>query len=99
MDNAKFALVATFDITPGHRDQLIGSLLAHKTRSLRDEPGTLQFEVLLPSEDESKVLTYEAYRDDVAFETHRNGASIAQWREEAKGMFSKFTVTRCAPAA
>jgi quinol monooxygenase YgiN len=48
-------------------------LAAHKTRCLNDEPGTLQFEILLPKDDDTKVLSYEVYRDDAAFEVHRNG--------------------------
>jgi quinol monooxygenase YgiN len=43
-----------------------------------DEPGTLRPEVLLPHEDDAKALMYEVYRDDAAFDVHRNGRSIAQ---------------------
>jgi quinol monooxygenase YgiN len=59
--------------------------MAHGARCLKDEPGTRQFEVLAPHEDDTKVLLYEVYRDDVAFEVHRNGPSIVQWREETAG--------------
>jgi quinol monooxygenase YgiN len=52
--------------------------MAHKARCLEDEPGTLQFEILLPHDDDAKVLLYEVYRDDAAFEVHRNGRSFAR---------------------
>ena len=55
---SKFANVVTIEVTPGRRDKVITSLLAHKTR-LKDEPGTLQFELLLPKDDDTKVLSYE----------------------------------------
>jgi quinol monooxygenase YgiN len=39
---------------------------------------------------------YEVYQDDAAFDVHRDGPSIAQWREETAGMIVKICVTRCA---
>jgi hypothetical protein len=41
---SKFANVVTIEVAPGRRDQVVTLLLAHKAR-LKDEPGTLQFEV------------------------------------------------------
>jgi quinol monooxygenase YgiN len=63
---------------------------------MQDEPGTLQFEVLAPREDDTKVLLYEVYRDDAAFDVHFNGPSISRVREEAAGMILKLYGTRCA---
>jgi (4S)-4-hydroxy-5-phosphonooxypentane-2,3-dione isomerase len=94
----KLAIIGTIEVTPGRRDQLLPLLMAHRARCLKDETGiTLQFEVLAPYEDDSKVLLYEVYRDDAAFELHRNGASFARFREETAGMGVKVSVTRCAP--
>ena len=92
---SKFAIVATIECAQGQRDELLSSLKAHKERCLRDEPGTVQFEILLPKEDDTKVLSFEVYADDAAFERHHNGRSLARWRKESAGMFVKFTVTRC----
>jgi quinol monooxygenase YgiN len=57
----KFANVVTIEVAPARRDQVVTSLLAHKAR-LKSEPGTLQFEVLLPKDDDTKVLSFEMYR-------------------------------------
>jgi len=57
---SKFANVVTLEIAPGRRDQVITALLGHKAR-LKDEPGTLQFEVLLPKDDDTKIFLYEMY--------------------------------------
>jgi (4S)-4-hydroxy-5-phosphonooxypentane-2,3-dione isomerase len=92
----KFATVGTIEVVPGKRDQLLPLLLAHKARCLKDEPGTLQFEILLPKDSETKVLLYEVYRDDGAFEVHRNGPSFARWRDETAEMVAKIYGTRCA---
>jgi quinol monooxygenase YgiN len=91
----KFANLVTIEVALGRRDQFLPLLLAHKARCLKDEPGTLQFEVLLPKDDDTKVLSYEVYRDEAAFEVHRNGSSLAQLREEIAGIVMKLHGTRC----
>jgi (4S)-4-hydroxy-5-phosphonooxypentane-2,3-dione isomerase len=91
----KLANIVTIETTPGRRDQVATSLMAHKARCLKNESGILQFEVLLPKEDQMKVLSYELYRDTAAFDVHRNGPSLAQWREETAGMVVKLNGVRC----
>lgn len=92
----KLAIVGMFEVAPGRRDQLVAALMAHRTRCLRDEPGTLRLEVMTPHDDEEKVHVFEIYRDDTAFDTHRAAPSIARFREETAGMMVKLHVTRCA---
>ena len=92
---SKFGNVVTIDVAPGRRDEVVALLLAHKAR-LKDEPGTLQFEVLLPKDDDTKVRVYEMYRDAAAFEVHLNGPSLAQLKEEIAGKVVKLHGVRCA---
>jgi len=91
----KFANVVTIEVAPGRRDQVVTELTAHKAR-LKDEPGTLQFEVLLPQDDDTKIFAFEMYRDATAFEVHLNGPSLAQLRVEIAGMVMKLHGVRCA---
>jgi quinol monooxygenase YgiN len=53
--------------------------------------------VVLPHDDDSRILIYQVYQDDNAFEVHRSGPSIAQWRNETAGMLVKVIATRCTP--
>ena len=46
----KLAIFATIEVQPGTRDQAVQILLRHRERCLRDEVGTLQFDVLVPSD-------------------------------------------------
>ena len=91
----KFANVVTIEVVPGRRDQVVALLAAHKAR-LKSEPGTLQFEMLLPNDDDTKVLSFEMYRDAAAFETHLHGPSLAQLLKETAGMVMKLHGVRCA---
>ena len=92
---AKFAIIGTIEVAPGRRAELVPLMMAHRERCLRDEPGTLQFEVLVPNDEETKLLLYELYRDAAAFDEHWNGKSVARVREEAAGMIVKISGTRC----
>ncbi len=90
---AKFAIVATFEIAPEQIDAFLPLLLAHRDRCLKDEPGTLRFDVL--RNEESKLMLYEVYEDEAAFQVHWNGPSIVRMREEATGIVRKLTAIRC----
>ena len=91
----KFTIVATLDIAPGRRDEFLSLLMAHKARCLKDEPGTIQFEVLRPLDDSTKVMLHEVYRDEAAFDAHYEGPSITRLRKEATGMVVSRSLTRC----
>ena len=92
----KLAILATIEVAPGCMEELLPLLMAHRARCLRDEPGTLQFEVLRPRDGEdTRLMLFEVYRDEAAFEAHWNAPSRAQYRAEAGDMVTvsatKFT--------
>ena len=78
----KHAVIGTIEINPGARDEVLRAVLAHRERSLRDEPGTIQFEVLVPNEDPNKLHLFELYADTPAFIAHMKGKSMAQVTQE-----------------
>jgi (4S)-4-hydroxy-5-phosphonooxypentane-2,3-dione isomerase len=92
---SKFANVVTIEVAPGRRDQVVALLAAHKAR-LKSEPGTLQLEVLLPKDDDTKILSFEMYQDAAAFEVHLHRPSLAQLLKETAGMVTKLHGLRCA---
>ena len=93
----RLAIIGTVEVAPGRMAEFLPLLMAHRARCLKSEPGTLEFEVLLPRDDKTKVLIYEVYHDDAALDAHMNGASMKRIREEAAGMMVKPPYgTRCA---
>ena len=92
----KLALIGTIEIVPNRKEELLAQLMAHKARCARDEPGSLQMEVLAPREGDARIYVYEMYRDDAAFEEHHRGASLAQFRASTAGMIGAFHITRYA---
>ena len=92
---AKFVIVATLEIAQGQMDAFLPLLIAHRDRCLKDEPGTLRFDVLRPRNEENSVLLYEVYADDAAFQVHWNGPHVARMRAETTGMVTKLQGIRC----
>jgi quinol monooxygenase YgiN len=69
---SKLAIVATIKTVPGKRDEYLTFLKAHGKRCLATEPGTLQFEILVPQEEADMVMLYEVYASPEAFQAHWN---------------------------
>ena len=81
-----YALLVQFDVLPEHRDAFIQVLIEDGRGSLRDEPGTLRFDVVQDGDNPNRFYLYEAYRDRAAFDAHLQGphfrkawASIEPW--------------------
>jgi quinol monooxygenase YgiN len=92
---SKFAIVATIKTVPGKRDEYLTFLKTHGKRCLATEPGTLQFEILVPHEEADTVMLYEVYASPEAFQTHWNGTSIQQVKQETAGLQASLTGVRC----
>lgn len=92
---AKLAIVATLDIAEGCIDEFLSLLVAHRDRCLKEELGTLRFDVLRPAKPTNQVLLYEEYLDDAAFQVHLNGASFARLRAESVNMIIKLDSVPC----
>ena len=98
---SKLAIFATIEVEAGARDEALRLLLEHRERCLRDEPGTLQFEVLVPDErpvlsgspapqaNPNSIMLFEVYADLAAFALHWNAPSIAQLRHQSAGKLLK----------
>lgn len=92
---SKVALSVTiyFDIT--YKSEILSALLAHRERCLREEPGTIQFEVLDPVDDPSKLFIFELYKDNESLAAHSAGPSITRFREEVKNKILDLKVYKC----
>ena len=92
---SKLAIVVTIEVKPGQMQEVLKALKAHAARSLSSEQGTLQFDVLVPVDEGNKVMLYEAYVDEAAFETHRKGESMPILQRETEGKVGSTSAVRC----
>jgi quinol monooxygenase YgiN len=73
---ADYVIVAEFLLKPGAEATFREAMDRHAVNS-RAEPGCLGFDVCEDAERPGRVLLYEVYRDDAAYQAHRANPS---WR-------------------
>jgi quinol monooxygenase YgiN len=77
-----FVLVVNIRIKPENVDRWMKMALEN-AREARKEPGCRQFEVLVDPKDKTKVVLFEIYDDDKAFETHQQTPHFKKYLAEA----------------
>jgi (4S)-4-hydroxy-5-phosphonooxypentane-2,3-dione isomerase len=84
-------IVVEFEVKPEHRSQFIELMRGHAQRS-RGDDGCLQFDLMLPNDDERHVFLIEKWRDQAALDNHAKGpmpgATYRDWivgRKVARG--------------
>ena len=77
-----FVLVVNIRIKPESVDKFMQGLKAN-AREARKEPGCRQFEVLVDPKEPTKVMLYEVYNDEKAFEAHQQTPHFKKYVAEA----------------
>ena len=72
----RIAITVTFHVKPGHWADFNAHIRDHAAKTLAEEPGCLQFDVLQPLNDDgtpdhSRIALVEIYRDMDAVRAHR----------------------------
>lgn len=92
----KITLVVTIEYKPESKASFLQALFEHKQRCLETEPGTLQFEILEPTENANSVVLFELYENSKALSTHDGGSSLDQFKKEAGSYITKASAQKCA---
>jgi quinol monooxygenase YgiN len=77
-----FVLAVNIRIKPESIDAFMKGVLEN-ARSARKEPGCRQFEVLVDQQDRTKVMLFEVYDDEKAFEAHQQTPHFKKYLAEA----------------
>jgi len=90
-----FAIFVDFRLKPGTRPAFRRLIDTNARLSAQTEPGCRRFDVAEPRDEADRVLLYEIYDDDVAFEAHRKSAHYAQFDAESAPLVIEKSVVRC----
>jgi len=77
-----FVLVVNIRIKPEQVARFMPMVLDN-ARAARKEPGCRQFEVLVDPKDKGKVMLFEVYDDEAAFEAHQQTPHFKKYLAEA----------------
>ena len=77
-----FILAVDLQIKPENVEKFMAGLLAN-AKEARKEPGCRQFEALIDTSDPTKVMLFEVYDDEKAFEAHQQTPHFKKYMAEA----------------
>lgn len=77
-----FALEVQIRIKPDSVESFMQKLMENATNA-RKEPGCRTFDVLVDPQDRTKVMLYEVYADEKAFEAHQATPHFKKYLAEA----------------
>ena len=75
-------VIVEFRLKPGSRDRFIDRVRRQASDSLRNESGCHVFDICLDPTRENKVLLYEVYTDEAAFEAHLASAHFRDFEDD-----------------
>jgi quinol monooxygenase YgiN len=64
-------LQVTVRVKPEHAAEFVDAAITNATRSAKDEPGCLRFDVIRDRDDPNCLYFFEVYQDDAALAVHR----------------------------
>jgi len=97
----KRGLRGTFVVAkPDQVDRFMSMLLENAKAARETEPGCRQFDVLVDPKDRTRVMLYEVYEDDAAFQAHQQTPHFKRYIAEAIPLLQsrdRFFFRRVAP--
>jgi quinol monooxygenase YgiN len=97
---SKFVLAVGLVIKPDQVDRFMSMLLENAKAARETEPGCRQFDVLVDPRDRTRLMLYEVYEDEAAFQAHQQTAHFKKYIGEAVPLLQsrdRFIFRRVAP--
>jgi len=95
---SRFVIVVEFDLDPARFAAFDRAVRENAAASVEQEPGCQQFDVLVPHEGSNRIVLYEIYDDEAAFQAHMETAhfkkfnvAVDAWITDRK--LTKFSLT------
>ena len=90
-----FAIIVDFRLKPGTRPEFRRLVDSNARMSAHVEQGCRRFDVVEPRDEVDRVLLYEIYDDDVAFEAHVKSPHYVQFDTDSAPLIIGKSVIRC----
>ena len=87
-------LLVEMRLFPGKRTEFMPIMLENARSSLADEPGCRRFDVLLPAEGGDRVMLYEIYDSEQAFDAHRTTEHYLRFKASTRDLVAETIVQR-----
>jgi len=91
---SRFAIIVEFELLEGSFDIFHQEVLKNAEASKREEPGCQCFDVLVPNKEENRIVLYEAYDDEAAFQEHLQTAHFKEFSDRVSGLVMDRKLTK-----
>ena len=91
---ARVAILVEFTVKPAAVGRFRELITTNAARSLSDEPGCRRFDVLSPGDEPGRIVLYEIYDDDRAFELHLTTPHYKEFAAAAEPLIETRSVKR-----
>jgi quinol monooxygenase YgiN len=89
-----FVIIAEFEVKPDKLEQFLELARTDASHSVEREPGCRQFDVTLDREQPNRVVLYEIYDDEAAFDVHLKTPHLAAFRAGIESLIVSRQVRR-----
>ena len=89
-----FVIMVDFRLRAGAQSDFRRMVDANALASVRNEPGCRRFDVVEPEGEPGRILLYEIYDDETAFEAHRHAMHFLEFDAESAPLVEAKLVTR-----
>ena len=76
-----FVIIAEFDVKPDGLERFLELARDDASASVEKEPGCHQFDVTVEQSEPNRVVLYEVYDDEAAFNAHLQMPHLATFRD------------------
>ena len=91
---SRFAIIVEFELLKGGFDIFLQEVLKNGEASRREEPGCQCFDVLVPNKDENRIVLYEAYDNEAAFQEHLQSQHFKDFSDRVSGLVTDRKLTK-----
>ena len=83
-----YSIFVTINVKPEYVEQFMQASFGDARGSVRDEPGCFRFDINQNAEVPARFHLYEVYRDEAAFELHRQAPHFEEWISTVRPWFA-----------
>lgn len=80
---AAFVLQVNLKVKPELLDKFMAAILANGKATRETEPGCRAFDILVDPDDKARLMLYEVYDSEAAFQAHQQTAHFKHYLETA----------------
>ena len=84
-----FVVVASLEIKREHLAEFTRRIRVHASNSVASEPGCIGFEVCIDRENPHRMVLYEVYVDQAAFDAHLEMPFMQKHMQETAAMMAR----------